>query len=45
MRRSGLKNWREIVWYGWVIGAAIIAGNASISYFTGFEGIPVLWGG
>lgn len=44
MTRSGLKNWRAIVWYSWVIGGALIVVNASISYFIGFEGIPELWG-
>ena len=44
MRRSGLKNWKEIVWYGWVVGGALIAVNASIAYSLGFESIPELWG-
>ena len=30
MRYSGLKNWKEIVWYVWVVGAALIAVNAAI---------------
>ncbi len=34
MRRSGLKNWKEIVWYGWVVGCALIAVNAAISTIT-----------
>ena len=34
MRRSGLKNWKEIVWYGWVVGGALIAVNAAISTIT-----------
>ncbi len=44
MWHSGLRNWREIVWYGWIIGAAMITANASISYFVGLESIPALWG-
>ena len=44
MRQSGLKNWKEIVWYGWIIGTAMIAANASIAYLLGFETIPALWG-
>ncbi len=39
MRRSGLKNWKEIVWYGWVVGGALIAVNAIITYFLGHESI------
>ncbi len=34
MRRSGLKNWKEIVWYVWVVGGALIAVNAAISTIT-----------
>ena len=45
MRHGVLKNWKVIVWYGWVIGGALIVGNASISYVIGLEGIPGLWGG
>ncbi len=41
---SSLKNWKEIVWYGWIIGAAMITANASIAYLFGFENIPALWG-
>ncbi len=44
MRRSGLKNWKEIVWYGWVVGVALIAVNASIAYLLGFESIHEFWG-
>ncbi len=44
MRRSGLKNWKEIVWYGWVVGGALIVVHASIAYLLGFESIPGLWG-
>ena len=44
MRQRGLRNWKEIVWYGWVAGGALIAGNASIAYLLGFESIPELWG-
>ncbi len=44
MWQSGLKNWKEMVWYGWVIGAALIAFNASIAYLLGFETIPAFWG-
>ena len=44
MRQRGLTNWKEIVWYGWVVGGALIAGNASIAYLLGFESIPELWG-
>lgn len=43
--RGGLWNWREMVWYGWVIGAAIIAANASITYFIGLKNLPALWSG
>ncbi len=35
---------KEIVWYGWVIGGALIAVNASIAYFLGFDSISALWG-
>ncbi len=31
MRRSGLRKWKEIVWYGWVVGCALIAVSAAIS--------------
>ncbi len=34
MRRSGLRKWKEIVWYGWVVGCALIAVNAAISTIT-----------
>ena len=34
MRRSRPKNWKEIVWYGWVVGGALIAVNAAISTIT-----------
>ncbi len=44
MWQSGLKNWKKIVWYGWVIGAALIAFNASIACLLGFENIPTFWG-
>jgi hypothetical protein len=44
MRRRGLKNWKEIVWYGWVVGGALIAVNASIAYLLGIENIHELWG-
>ncbi len=44
MRRSRPKNWKEIVWYGWVVGGALIAVNAAITYFLGFESIFELWG-
>jgi len=44
MWHSGLRNWREIVWYGWIFGAAMIAANASIAYLLGIENIPALWG-
>lgn len=44
MWHCGLRNWKEIVWYGWVVGGALIAGNASIAYLLGFESIPELWG-
>jgi hypothetical protein len=40
----GLGNWKELVWYGWVVGSAIIAVNASIAYLLGFASIPELWG-
>ncbi len=39
MRRSGLKNWKEIVWYGWVVGGALITANAVIAYVLGHESI------
>ena len=44
MRQRGLRNWKEIVWYGWVVGGALIASKASIAYLLGFESIPELWG-
>ena len=44
MWQSGLKNWKEIVWYGWIIGAAMITAQASIAYLLGFESVPTLWG-
>jgi hypothetical protein len=44
MLQSGLRNWKDIVWYGWVVGAALIAANASIAYLLGFETIPEFWG-
>ena len=34
MRHSSPKNWKEIVWYGWVVGCALIAVNAAISTIT-----------
>ncbi len=34
MRRSGLRKWKEIVWYGWVVGCALIAVSAAISSIT-----------
>ncbi len=34
MRRSGLRKWKEIVWYGWVVGCALIAVIAAISTIT-----------
>ncbi len=40
----GLRNGKELVWYGWVFGSAIIAVNASIAYLRGFASIPELWG-
>ncbi len=39
MRRSGLKNWKETVWYGWVVGGALITVNAIITYYLGYESI------
>ena len=45
MQYVGLRNWREIVWYGWVIGAALITVNASLSNFTGVQSLTKLWGG
>ncbi len=39
MWRSGLKNWKEIVWYGWVVGGALIAVNAIITHLLGHESI------
>ncbi len=40
----GLGNWKEMVWYGWVVGSAIIAVNASIANLLGFASIPEFWG-
>ncbi len=39
MRRSGLNNWKEIVWYGWVVGGALIAVNEIIAHLLGHESI------
>ena len=39
MRRSGLKNWKEIIWYGWVVGGALVTANAIITHFLGHESI------
>ena len=39
MRRSRPKNWKEIVWYGWVVGGALVTANAVITYFLGHESI------
>jgi hypothetical protein len=44
MKHGDLKNWKEIVWYGWVVGGAVIVANASVAYFLGLESIPELWG-
>jgi hypothetical protein len=33
MWHSGLKNWKEIIWYGWVVGGALVVVNASIVFF------------
>lgn len=46
MNRGNPKpmNWKEVVWYAWVIGAVLIVVNASIAYFLGPDGIPELWG-
>ncbi len=44
MWQSGLKNWKEIGWYGWVVGAALIAANASIAYLLGNVLKPEVWG-
>ena len=44
MWHRGLKNWKELVWYGWVASSVLVAVNASIAYLLGFESIPELWG-
>jgi hypothetical protein len=43
MWHSDLRNWKEIVWYGWVVGGALIVVNESIAFFLGFESIPKPW--
>ena len=39
MRRSGLKNLKEIIWYVWVIGGALISVNAIVTYILGHESV------
>ncbi len=39
MRHSGFRKWKELVWYGWVVGGALITANAIIAYVLGHESI------